>query len=278
MITMLLAAVAAVGWGAADYCGARASRNVPAHLVVFLSQFLSIPVLAVWLAATATRGPELSELAWGFGAGAFGLLGMVLLYRTMASEGIVLVGPVTAVTVAVVPLAVGLFLQAAPGPLALCGVCCALGSVALVSLAGRIRQGTVVLRTLLLALATGAALGIQLVFLSHPGPDAGLWPLAGARACSILCAAPRALHGRPRTAAAQVPWLSVVLSGVLDTAGFAFYLFAADNGLLSVVGPVVSLYPAATVVLALVLDGERVSVHQALGLCLGAGALLLIAV
>ncbi|MET7729575.1 hypothetical protein [Streptomyces mirabilis] len=42
MITTLLATVAAVGWGSADCCGARASRNVPAHRVVLLSQLLSL--------------------------------------------------------------------------------------------------------------------------------------------------------------------------------------------------------------------------------------------
>ncbi|MER5517502.1 hypothetical protein [Streptomyces sp. NPDC002763] len=278
MVTTLLAAVAALGWGAADYCGARASRTVPAARVVFLSQVLSLPVIAVWLAATAEHGPGLSALAWGFGAGALGLLGMVLLYRTLAAEGIVLVAPVTAVTAAVVPLVVGLAVQTAPGPLALCGVCCAVLSIALVGQAGRIRQATVATRTLLLALATGGALGLQLVFITHPGPDAGLWPLVGARAASILCVAPGALRGWPKAGGAPVPWLPVVLAGALDSAAFAFCLFATDQGLLSVVGPIVSLYPAATVVLALVLDGERVTAPQALGLCLGAGALLLVAV
>ncbi|MFG2960202.1 EamA family transporter [Streptomyces sp. NPDC048291] len=278
MITTLLAAVAAAGWGAADYCGARASRTMPAGRVVLLSQVLSLPVLAGWLAATADHGPDLTALAWGCGAGAFGVLGLVLLYRTLAAEGIVLVAPVTAVTAAVVPLAAGLALESAPGPFALGGVCCALLSIALVSLVGRVREATVVLRTLLLALATGAALGLQLVFISHPGPDAGLWPLAGARAVSILCVTPGALRARPETGGTSVPWLPVVLAGVLDTAAFAFCLFAADQGLLSVVGSIVSLYPAATVVLALVLDGERVTAHQALGLFLGAGALFLVTV
>ncbi|MFF3561813.1 EamA family transporter [Streptomyces sp. NPDC002574] len=278
MITAVLATVAALGWGAADYCGARASRNIPAHVVVFFSQVLSLPVIAVWLAATATHGPSLAAVTWGLGAGAFGLLGLVLLYRTLASEGIVLVAPVTAVTVAVVPLVVGLFIETAPGLLALCGVCCALVSVALVSQVGRIRRDTVAMRTLLLALATGGALGLQLVCLSHPGPGAGLWPLLGARAVSILSVAPLVLRGRLRETTARMPWLLVVLAGALDTAAFAFYLFAMDHGLLSVVGPVVSLYPAATVALALIVDGERVTARQALGLCLGAGALLLVAV
>jgi drug/metabolite transporter (DMT)-like permease len=134
------------------------------------------------------------------------------------------------------------------------------------------------MRTLLPALATGGALGLQLVFLSHPGPEAGLWPLVAARAASIVWGAPSALRGWPRAGGDGVPWPAVLLAGTLDTAAFAFFLSATDRGLLSVVGPIVSLYPAVTVVLALLLDGERVTARQALGLFLGAVALLLVTV
>ncbi|GAA2614103.1 DMT family transporter [Streptomyces axinellae] len=274
----LLAAIAAMVWGAADYFGARATRGVSAIHIVFLSQVLGLPVLAVWLAASGVGAPTTSSLLWGVCAGAFGLLGMVLLYRALSAYGIVWAAPVTAVTVALVPLVVGLFVQTAPGPLALCGVCCALASIALVNRAAQATRSAIAMRTLALALSAGGALGLQLVCLSQPGPGAGLWPLAGARACSILCAAPLVLRGRVRLDLGGVPWLFVAMAGVLDTAAFAFYLFAMDHGLLGVVGPIVSLYPAATIVLALLFDGERLTRSQALGLCLGASALLLVAV
>ncbi|MET8130015.1 EamA family transporter [Streptomyces sp. NPDC005065] len=280
MITAGLSAIAALGWGAADYFGARASRSVPAGLVVLLSQTLGLPVLMIWLLATRSARPELSSLLWGVCAGAVGLLGMVLLYRTLAAEGVTLVAPVTAVTAAVVPLAVGLFTQASPGLLALCGVFCAIASIALVNRAARAERGAVAVRTLLLALAAGGALGLQLVFLSHPGPSAGLWPMVGARACSILGAIPLVLlvlRHRGQSATTRVPWLVVGLAGALDTAGFAFYLFAMEHGLLGVVGPIVSLYPGATIMLAIALDSERVTRSQLVGLGLGAGALLLVA-
>jgi hypothetical protein len=65
VITALRGAVAAVGWGAADYCGARPSRSVRAYRVVFLSQVLSLPVIVVRVAATAQRGPDPAVLACG---------------------------------------------------------------------------------------------------------------------------------------------------------------------------------------------------------------------
>ncbi|MET7458135.1 EamA family transporter [Streptomyces sp. NPDC005574] len=277
MITAGLSAIAAAGWGAADYLGAKASRSAPADLVVLLSQTLGLPVLVIWLLATHSGRPEPSSLMWGVCAGTVGLLGMVLLYRTLAAEGVTLVAPVTAVTVAVVPLAVGLFTQASPGLIALCGVFCAIASIAMVNRAARAERGAVAVRTLLLALAAGGALGLQLVFLSHPGPSAGLWPLVGARACSILGAIPLILRHRGTSAATRVPWLVVGLTGALDTAGFAFYLFAMEHGLLGIVGPIVSLYPGATIILAIALDRERFTRSQLVGLFLGASALLLVA-
>lgn len=278
MTATLLAAIAAMGWGAADYFGARATRGIAATHIVFLSQVLGLPVLAVWLAASGVGAPTAPSLLWGVCAGAFGLLGMVLLYRALSTYGIVWATPITAVTVALVPLLVGLFIQSAPGPLALCGVCCALASIALVNRAAQAARSAIAMRTLLLALSAGGALGLQLVCLSQAGPDAGLWPLVGARACSILCAAPLVLGGRVRLDLKGIPWLFVAMAGVLDTAAFAFYLYAMNHALLGVVGPIVSLYPAATIVLAVLFDGERLIRSQALGLCLGAGALLLVAI
>lgn len=279
MITAALAAVAAIGWGAADYCGVRASRGASAVYVVFLSQLFGLPVLIIWFVVTANeQGPTIPNIAWGACAGASGLLGGALLYRTLSTYGIVLAAPVTAVAVALVPLLVGLFVQAPPGPVAFLGVCCALASIVLVSRPVSAIGTSVEARALLLGLLAGCALGLQLVFLAQPGPDTGLWPLASARVCSIVCAIPVVLRGRVRSAGQAVPWLLVALAGCLDTAAFAFYMFAMNHGLLGVVGPIVSLYPAATIILAIAFDRERVTTPQAFGLCLGAGALLLVAI
>lgn len=278
MITVALATVAAMGWGAADYLGAKASRGASALFVVFASQIVALPVLALLVSTTSDAGPHLSDLAWGAGAGAIGLLGMVLLYRMLAVEGMALVAPISAVTVAVVPLAAGLLLHAAPGPLALLGVCCALGSLTFVNRVTHHEHRAVAARTLLMSMAAGAALGLQLVCLSQPGPGAGMWPLVGARVCSILCAAPMVLRRRARPVAREIPWLLVAATGILDTAAFAFYLFAMDKGLLSMVGPIVAMYPVATVALALAVDRERVNATQVIGLALGASALLLVAI
>ena len=66
-------------------------------------------------------------------------------------------------------------------------------------------------------------------------------------------------------------WL-VIASGVLDMAANFFYLEASHRGLLSIVAVISSMYPVSTVCLAFVLDHERVSKSQAVGLACAATA------
>ena len=54
------------------------------------------------------------------------------------------------------------------------------------------------------------------------------------------------------------------------------YLLAVREGLLSVVAAIVSLYPAATVALAMLIDRERVARTQIAGMGLALVSLLLV--
>ena len=56
------------------------------------------------------------------------------------------------------------------------------------------------------------------------------------------------------------------------------FLLATQRGLVSVVAVIASLYPAGTVILAMGVEGERLSAAQGVGLVAAAGALVLIAI
>jgi drug/metabolite transporter (DMT)-like permease len=133
------------------------------------------------------------------------------------------------------------------------------------------------LTPLLLAVAAGAAIAAQLVSLDQAPHDSGVAPLVVGRAVSslLIFAVALAMRGSLGEARPDV-WLCS-LAGVLDSlANFAF-LLAVREGELAVVAVITALYPAATLVLARSVLGERVSGAQAAGLGVAAGAVVLLA-
>jgi drug/metabolite transporter (DMT)-like permease len=280
LIAVVLAGASALIWGTADYCGGRASRRVPALAVTVTSQVVALPLLVL---AIAVIGGELygADLLWGAGAGVAGLGGLVLLYRGLSTGAMAIVAPVTAVTGALVPIAVGLVTERTPPPLALVGAACAVVAIALVSVGpsdavGPGRPGTA--RVVLLALASGAMFGLFFSLLAQTHETAGVWPLVAARTASVgLGLVALAVSGvSPRTVRPVSRW--VVITGVGDVTANWLYLLALADGLLSVVAPVAALYPVSTVLLALTIDKERVRPAQVAGLGLAAAALVLTAI
>ncbi|MGA0995703.1 MAG: EamA family transporter, partial [Ilumatobacteraceae bacterium] len=67
-----------------------------------------------------------------------------------------------------------------------------------------------------------------------------------------------------------------VSAGLLIMLANVTYLVAVREGLLSVVAAIVSLYPAATVALAMLIDRERVARTQIAGMGLALVSLLLV--
>lgn len=279
MISILLAAVSALVWGSADYCGGRATQRANALTVTVASQMLGLPVLVLGLVLLPGT-PHLGDTAWGAGAGAAGLLGIVLLYRSLATGAMAIAAPTTAVTGAVIPVLVGLLTETVPSPLALVGVVCAVIAIGLVSLGHGI-SGRVTPQVLGLALASGTMFGLFFVLLAQTSPDSGMWPLAAVRGASLSLGLAVLLVGWLRGGWRRLPrrllgWAT--LAGAGDLGANALYLLAAQDGLLSVVAPIAALYPVSTVLLALGVDKERVRPLQVAGLGLAAAALVLTAI
>ncbi|MGH3730953.1 MAG: EamA family transporter [Micromonosporaceae bacterium] len=275
MTALLLAAASAAVYGSADFCGGSATRKAHPVTVTVLSQLLSVPLVliaALWLGGVPATG----DLVWGAVAGIAGLVGLVLLYQGLSSGAMAVVAPTTAVTAALVPLLAGLVLEAWPRPLALAGVVCAIVAIALVSLAPNGDRGTVTARLLGSAVLAGVAFGVFFIALDQAAGDAGMWPLVAARIISVALGAGFAVGTGVALTAAPVTLRWIVAAGVLDVSANMLYVLAAQQGALSIVAPIASLYPASTVLLALTLDRERVRPIQVVGLGLAATALVLV--
>ncbi len=270
----MLAALSAVVWGVGEFSGGKASQTSRALAVTVLSQLASLPVLAACVALVGGR-LTVGAITWGLLAGAIGFAGILLLYQGLSQGAMSVFAPVTAVTTAVVPLVVGLALDGTPSTPALVGAVCAVLAIALVSRAPGERRVT--WRTVALALTAGACFGVFFVILGRTGSAAGMWPLVGVRVGSIAAGLAVAARMRVPLRLDRVARRWAVFAGPMDVAANALYLVAAAHGPLAIVAPIGALYPVSTVVLALVVDRERVAPTQIAGLGLAATALVLAA-
>lgn len=277
MITVVLGLAAAVLYGVGDFAGGIASRKVTAVTVLLLSY----PVGALLMAAMLPFfGGHLTGRSAGYGAvgGLAGLIGVVLLYGLMAVAPLNVISPVSAVLAAIVPVGAGVLTGERPEVAAWIGIVLGLGAVVLVSrTTDEHPQGRVAPRLIALACVSGLGFGLYFVALARAGDHSGLWPLVVSRFSSALLIVPLAKARGAFTFVRDRRLLRIiVLAGACDALANLCFLLAAREGLLSVASVLTSLYPATTVLLAVLLLHEHTSRVQRTGLALAAASIVLI--
>lgn len=277
-MSIVLALLGALIYGGADFSGGLASRRAPALAVVFGGQLAGTAVLGVLIVAVPGRFDAASVL-WGAAAGLSGGVALLLFYRSLATGAMTVVAPLTAVMSAIVPVVGGIAFGERPSVLALAGVALAVVAVVLVSAEhGRLPTPAMFRgRAIAGPLLAGAGFGLLFVLLSRAAPDTGFWPLLGARAASLTLFAVVALVARRSLVPRAAPPALVVASGVGDMTANLLFVVASRLGLLSIVGVLLALYPAATVLLAMLLLRERLHPVQVAGLAVAGSGVVLIA-
>ena len=282
MLSVALAGLSGLVWGVGDFAGGKAAQQAAALPVAWVSKLVSLPLLAVYLAATYVS-PVPASLGWGALAGGFGMVGLMLFYRALSAGAMTVVAPVTAVTSAAIPVVVGLVSGERPPAVRLVGVGCALVAITLVSLA-RPRPGQRVVVTPALvgwSVLSGAGFALFFVFTAQASDaaagQAGLWPVAASQLSGLLIGSVLLLALRPGGWPRRRSLHWTLLAGPMDMTANTLYLLASRTGDLSIVAPLASLYPVTTVLLALIVDHERVRSVQVVGLTLAVAALLLVA-
>jgi len=272
-----LALLAAVSYGSADFLGGIASRRLPAAVVVVSSQVAGLALLVTLLPLVPGHF-HASDLGWGLAAGVFGAVGIGALYAALAVGRMGLVSPVTAVVGASVPVVWGLLSGERPGATALLGV--GLAFIAVVLVSTNVETGRISPREpgIGLALVSGLAIGLLYVLLAQAHRDSGLTILAAGRFSSIPLLAAWALAKGERLFPPRSLWGTLALTGGLDMGANVLYVLSARVGLVSIAAVLTSLYPAATVFLARVVLGERLSAVQWAGVGCAAAGVALIAV
>lgn len=265
--------LSALIWGAADFCGGLATRRARPFSVVLVAEISG--ALLLLLAALLWRQPlpHLQGLAWSAAAGLAGATGLLGLYTALSSGHMGIVAPISAVIAAIVPIVAGALLEGLPDAIQLAGFAVALAAVWLLSSGG---GNSVSGRELRLALLAGLGFGFYFVLIDRADPASSFWNLTFARSfAAIMLLALMLAIRHPLLPPPDVLPLNI-LNGSLDAGGNLFFVLAAQAGRLDVASVLASLYPGATVALAWLVLGERLSRPQALGVAAALVAIVLI--
>jgi len=278
VFTVVLGLLAAIAYGVGDFAGAVASRRRNAVNVLLFSY----PVGAVLMLALLPLFPGHITgrvVLFGVLGGAAGLVGVIVMYSLMTIAPMNVISPVTAVLAAIVPIIVSLIIGERPHTAAWFGI--ALGIVAVV-LVSRTREdhphGRIGLGMLALATLSGLGFGGYFVFLARAGHDSGLWPLVISRVASAALIVPLAFQRKALGVMRGRTLAITLLAGTCDAFANMFFLLASRHGLLSLASVLTSLYPAVTVLLAMVLLHEHATRTQRVGLGLAGASIILITI
>jgi uncharacterized membrane protein len=276
-MAIVLGLAAALLYGGSDFSGGLASRRMGSLAVNVIGSTASVAVVWVVIAVSGGPAPTLHAVVWGLVGGLGGGVGTLVLYRGLARGQMSVVGPVSAVGAAIVPVVVGVALGERPGVWAVAGVLVALPAIALVAMTDSGRSGAS-RSGLLDGLIAGAAFGFLFVALAQAGNGSGLWPVASEQTMALVLAAAVAIGTRTPVRVTVRGAALPVLAGVSGMVATLLYFVATQQGLLSTVAVLTSLYPGVTVLLARMIVHERFRVAQRIGLGLCALAVVAIAV
>lgn len=279
---ILLGLFAALLYGSSDFGGGLLSRRLGSLRVSLIGSAAAAVLAWAALIVAGGPGPSVRAVAWGLASGLAGGAGTMALYRGLARGQMSVVGPVSAVGAAVVPVVAGIAMGERPGVLTAAGVVLALPAIALAASSGGSGSAGGMLKTALRdGLAAGLLFGLLFVGLAQAGRGAGhgagLWPVAAEQTSSLLLVLAVALRSREPL---RVPARAAVLPALAGISGMAatlLFFYATHFSMLATVAVLVSLYPGVTVLLARLIVHERFSRAQRAGLGLCAVAVVAIA-
>jgi len=265
----------AASWGAGDFSGGLATKRNNVYSVVLIAHLISGVLLVALALFIGESLPTWNDVLLGGLAGFFGMLGLMALYRGLASGRMGIVAPVAAVTAAALPISVSFFLEGAPTSTQLVGFLIAL--IAVVLLAGVGGSAVIKANELLLAVVAGLGFALFYIVINQVSQDAVLWPLVAGRITTVtflfLFVMLTGQWSKPTAHHLPV----IALSGIFDAGGNVFFVLAAQAGRLDIASVISSLYPAMTVLLAWLILKERLMKQQWLGVMAALVALVLIA-
>jgi len=278
-VAITLALLTAALFGTGDFLGGLAGKRMSVLRVLAISHTIGLVLITIGAVVIADEF-LLRDLAWGALAGIAGFIGLALLYRGLARGPMGVVAPLTAITSAAVPAGWGLLIddESLAGT-AWIGVVVALLAIGLAS-ASPIEQSSVSLAAIVEALLAGVGFGLMFVGLDQTVEASAPWPVVGGRLMTVSAMAVFFFIVKRESplpsvrADIRLP----AIAGLVDTFSNALFLYATHAGDLAIVAVLSSLYPIATVILARLVLGERLTRLQQSGFVAAMVATTLIAI
>jgi drug/metabolite transporter (DMT)-like permease len=275
LAVVVLGLLSAITWGTGDFGGGLLSRRAPLLSVVAITQ--AVGILGAFAIALLVHepmpGPQ--DLAFAIATGIFGMAGIAFLYRGLAVGRMGVVAPTTGVIGALIPVVVGFAVEGVPPVIVIIGMVLAMVAVVLVTQAPGAQPGHP--SGVQWALAAGLAIGGFNLCIAGLSPGSVWGSLVVIRLTqAILWPLLIILWRQPwRLTSGVFKWLIVI--GMLDMAGNGFFIMATQTGMLAIAAVLSSLYPVATVLLAIVVLHERLSRSYMVGIVLTAISISMIA-
>ncbi len=275
-MAFFLAGLTSLLYGLCDFAGGLATRRAPVLAVTLWANLVGLGIalfVSVIHHLVLGDSPTLADLAWGLGSGVAGVGALAMYFQGMAKGQMAVVAPVSAVTLAVVPLLFGVLTGERYGVLSWVGV-----AVALPALWLTVRQRRDDQRPgkAIYGLAAGLVFSLFLIGIAQTSSEAGMWPLVAVRIgglalLTLLLTVRRTSPTLPR----EVRPLAFLAGG--DILANLTYLLAVRIGPFGLVAVASSFYPVVIAVMARFVEKEKMSPTRILGLTLSMISLVLIA-
>ena len=271
-MTILIGLLSPLSIGLADHIGTnvgRRGRLLATVFSIYVFTLLSSLVLAFWRGGDPTG----TDLVLGGCSGLFASMGLIQLYRGYTTRGTGIVGPVAAVTGAVIPIGVDTIGSGLPSAAVSGGLVFGLLGVWMIS-ANDPEAGwdRIAMRH---GLVSGTLFGITAALLGSTSAGAGIWPVIPGRVVAVGFVLTLILVRREAAWPHRGSTLRVAMVGALGGIGLGSFTLASQVNL-AIAGLFFQMAYGVTVLFQVIFAGERTSRLQRAGFGVTAMALALI--
>lgn len=267
MTPVALALGTALCYGVSNFIGPLISRDLPTMTVIVAGQTVALVVSFAVVVLHGGDAPSSVEVGAGLLAGLGNAAGLAFFYAAAATGPLSIVTPIGA-TGAAVPVLIGLGTGERLGVFGAVGILLAIGGVVLAGrrASGSAQEAADLRRTVLLAGLSAVFFGVFLWAIAPASGSGVFWGVMLSRLSLVtsLVGGTLLLGRALRVPLAELP--RTALPGVLLFGGTLMYAAATQQGLLSVVSVIATMFPVVTVTLAFVFLHERPSRTQWAGI------------